>query len=590
LPKITSVRVLAVALLSLTAAVVYAQRSGTVQPADILVINARAYTVNSAQPWAEAVAIRGEKIVAVGSLKNLEKLRGTSTRVIDAGGRLVLPGFTDAHTHIIEGSLGLVRVHLEDTKTVADVQKLVKQFADEHPNSPWILGRGWSYPIFGAAALPDKKLLDEIIPDRPVYLTAFDGHSWWANSKALQLAGITKATPDPVNGVIVHDPSTGEPTGALKEDGADDLMEHVLPKPTREERLTALRAGMLEANKVGLVRGICAGNLGDDVAHSDFENADVYEELRKSGELSVRIYYAYGLDPKGLTPKILQRLEQARTQHHDEWLSAGAVKFYMDGVIESHTAAMLTPYSDDPTQLGKLFWDPTRYKQTVQKLDKLGFQLFTHAIGERAVRTALDAYENAEQINHTHSRPRIEHIETVSAQDIPRFGKLGVIASFQPLHAYPDDDTLKVWLRNAGEERAQRAWAWHSIESSGGRLAFGSDWPVVTMNPWYGLQNALTRQTREGDPPDGFVPHERISLEDAIKGYTLGAAYAGRLEKTEGSIESGKVADLIVLSQDLFKIEPNQIANTEVLLTMVGGKVVYQSPTWKSGSKDKDTK
>ena len=583
MPRANNFRVLASAIgLTLVAVFVEAQPSKASQPADTLVVNSRVYTVNSTQPWAEAIAIRGGKIAAVGSTTDLEKFRGPSTKVVDAGGRLVLPGFTDAHIHIVEGSLGLVRIHLEDTKTVADVQKLVKQFADEHPDSPWILGRGWSYPIFGAAALPDKKLLDEVVPDRPVYLTAFDGHSWWANSKALQLAGITRATPDPVNGVIVHDPSTGEPTGALKEDGADDLMEHVLPKPTRDERLTALRAGMHEANKVGLVRGICAGNLGEDVTYSDFENADVYDELKKNGELSVRIYYAYGLDPKGLTPRILKRLEQARLQHHDAWISTGAVKFYMDGVIESHTAAMLTPYSDDPTQQGKLFWDPAAYKQTVQKLDKLGFQLFTHAIGEKAVRTALDAYENAQQVNHTHSRPRIEHIETVSAQDIPRFGKLGVIASFQPLHAYPDEDTLKVWLRNAGEERAQRAWAWHSIENTGGHLAFGSDWPVVTLNPWYGVQNALTRQTREGEPPDGFVPHERISLEDAINGYTLGAAYAGRREKTEGSIEPGKVADLIVLSQDLFKIEPNQIANTEVLLTMVGGKVVYQSPAWKS--------
>jgi predicted amidohydrolase YtcJ len=590
LSRANSLRVLASTIsLILASAFVEAQPTKTLHSADALVVNARVYTVNSVQPWAEAVAIRGGKVAAVGTAKELEKFRGLSTKVIDAGGRLVLPGFTDAHIHIIEGSLSLVRVHLEDTKTVADVQKLVKQFADEHPHSPWILGRGWSYPIFGATALPDKKFLDEIVPDRPVYLTAFDGHSWWANSKALQLAGITKTTPDPVNGVIVHDPVTGEPTGALKEDGADDLMEHVLPKPTREERLAALRAGLHEANKVGLARGICAGNIGEDVTYSDFENADVYDELRKNGELSVRIYYAYGMDPKeGLTPRVLKRLEQARQLHHDEWISAGAVKFYMDGVIESHTAAMLTPYSDDPSQLGKLFWDPAKYKQTVQRLDKLGFQLFTHAIGEKAVRTALDAYQNAAQVNHTHNRPRIEHIETISEQDIPRFGKLGVIASFQPLHAYPDDDTLKIWARNAGPERAQRAWVWHSIESTGGHLAFGSDWPVVTLNPWYGVQNALTRQTREGDPPGGFVPHERISLEDAIKGYTLGAAYAGRREKSEGSIEPGKVADLIVLSQDLFKIEPNQIANTEVLLTMVGGKVVYQSPSWHS--KDKETK
>ncbi len=578
---------LAVTWIPLLASIAFAQQSSVPAPAGTVIVNARVYTVNSAQPWAEAVAIRGETITAVGTEKDLEKFRGPSTRVIDAGGRLVLPGFTDAHIHMIEGSLGLVRIHLEDAKSIAEVQTLVKQFADEHPNNPWILGRGWSYPLFGAAALPDKKFLDQVVPDRPVYLTAFDGHSWWANSKALQLAGITKDTLDPVNGVIVHDPSTGEPTGALKEDGADALMDRVLPTPSRDERLTALRAGMHEANKVGLVRGICAGNLGEDVTYSDFENADLYDELRKNGVLSVRIYYAYGLAPSGLTPRIIKRLEQARRQYHDEWISANAVKFYMDGVIESHTAAMLTPYSDDPTQQGKLFWDVAEYKRTVRKLDSLGFQIFTHAIGEKAVRTALDAYEEASQANHTSSRPRIEHIETVSERDIPRFGKLGVIASFQPLHAYPDDDTLKVWAHNAGPERAQRAWAWRSIENSGGHLAFGSDWPVVTLNPWYGVQNALTRQTQEGNPPGGFVPRERISLQDAIQAYTLGAAYAGHREKTEGSIEPGKVADLIVLSQDLFKIEPNQMANTEVLLTMVGGKVVYQSPTWVGG-KGKD--
>jgi len=359
--------------------------------------------------------------------------------------------------------------------------------------------------------------------------------------------------------------------------------------PNREERLTALRAGMHEANRAGLVRVICAGNLGQSLAADDFDNADLYDELRKSHELSVRVYYAYALDPHESKDKAFKKIAAARERYHDEWLSAGAVKFYMDGVIESHTAAMLEPYSDDPKQIGALFWDPVKYKQAVQELDRLGYQIFTHAIGDKAVRTALDAYQNAEEVNHTHdARPRIEHIETVSAQDIPRFGKLGVIASFQPLHAYPDDDTLKIWARNTGPERAERAWAWHSIESAGGHLAFGSDWPVVTLNPWYGVQNALTRQTREGEPPDGFVPHERISLEDAIKGYTLGAAFAGRREKTEGSIEPGKVADLIVLSQDLFKIEPNQISNTEVLLTMVGGKVVYQSPSLDT--KDKETK
>jgi predicted amidohydrolase YtcJ len=316
-------------------------------------------------------------------------------------------------------------------------------------------------------------------------------------------------------------------------------------------------------------------------AGQDFEWLDLYDELRRRGELTVRFYVAYFLDPPELSRSAIEKIEQARRTYHDEWISGGVVKTMLDGVVEAHTAAMLAPYSDDATQSGKLFWDPAKYKQAVTELDRRGLQIFTHAIGDKAVRLALDAYQEAAETNHTHdARPRIEHIETSAAQDIPRFGKLGVIASFQPLHADPDDDTLKIWARNVGPERAQRAWVWHSIETTAGRLAFGSDWPVVTLNPWPGVQNALTRQTTEGDPPGGWVPKERISLADAINGYTLGAAFAGHREKTEGSLEPGKLADMIVLSQDLFKIEPTEIRKTEVLLTLVGGKVVYQSPRW----------
>jgi len=255
----------------------------------------------------------------------------------------------------------------------------------------------------------------------------------------------------------------------------------------------------------------------------------------------------------------------------------------LDGVVEAHTAAMLTPYSDDPSLSGKLFWDPAKYTEAVDELDRRGFQIFTHAIGDRGVRTALDAYQHAQKKNHTPDpRPRIEHIETISAPDIKRFGKIGVIASFQPLHSYPDEDTLSIWARNAGTERAQRAWVWKSIQKEGGRLAFGSDWPVVTLNPWPGVQTAMTRQTRDGKPDAGFVPEQRLSLEDAIKGYTLGAAVAGRREETEGSLEAGKLADLIILSEDLFKMKPVDISKEEVLATLVGGKVVYESPKWKS--------
>jgi predicted amidohydrolase YtcJ len=284
-----------------------------------------------------------------------------------------------------------------------------------------------------------------------------------------------------------------------------------------------------------------------------------------------------------LTPEIADKIEKARVQYHDEWLSGGVVKTMLDGVVEAHTAAMLAPYSDDPSQTGKLFWDETKYKETVQELDRRGLQIFTHAIGDRAVRLALDAYENAAAANGTKdARPRIEHIETISAADITRFGKLGVIASMQPLHAYPDEDTLGIWARNVGKERAQRAWVWRSIERSGGKLAFGSDWPVVTISPWPGVQDAVTRQTENGTPPEGFVPQQRLSLEDTIQAYTLGAAFAGHREQTEGSLEPGKLADLIVLSQDLFKIEPSAIVKTKVMMTMVGGKVVYKASNWST--------
>jgi predicted amidohydrolase YtcJ len=541
--------------------------------ADTLLVNARVYTVNPQQPWAEAVAIRGDKIVAVGSADQLNAYRRNSTKIIDAGGRLVLPGFVDCHIHFMDGSLGLTQVDLNDTKTIPAIQKRVKEYAAAHPEKPWITGMGWTYPTFGASALPDKKILDEVVADRPVYLVAFDGHSSWANSRALQMAGITAKTPDPPNGIIVRD-QNGEATGALKE-SAGDLVAKLMPQPTREDRLAALRLGIREANKYGLVRVHSAGG--------DFEWLDLYDQLRRDGQLTLRFYIAYFLDPPELTPSTLEKIEQARRTYKDDWISGGAVKTMLDGVVEAHTAAMLHPYSDDPSQSGKLFWDPEKYAQAVTELDRRSLQIFTHAIGDRAVRLALDAYQHAAESNHTSdARPRIEHIETISAPDIPRFGKLGVIASFQPLHAYPDEDTLDIWARNVGPERAQRAWVWRSIENTGGRLAFGSDWPVVTLNPWPGVQNALTRQTTEGTPPDGFVPKERISLEDTIKAYTLGAAFAGRREKTEGSLEPGKLADLIVLSQDLFKIDPSSIAKTEVLLTMVGGKLVYQSPNWKS--------
>ena len=541
------------------------------ETADTIITNARVYTVNPQQKWAEAIAVRADKIIFVGDAKSAESYKGPSTKVIDAKGKLVLPGFTDCHVHFMSGSLGLTQVDLTGANTIEEIQKRVKDYAAAHPTLPWVTGMGWQYPTFGATALPNKKILDDVLADRPVYLVAYDGHSSWANSKALAMAGIDRNTPDPPNGKIVRD-ANGEATGALKE-AAGDLVERLMPKPTREERLTALRKGLHEANRLGVVRVHSAGG--------DFEYLDLYDELRKNGELTVRQYIAYFLDPPELKPEAIEKIEQARKKYNDEWISGGAVKTMLDGVVEAHTAAMLGTYADDTSQSGKLFWDPDKYKQAIAELDKRGLQIFTHAIGDRAVRTALDAYENAQKTNHsTDDRPRIEHIETITAEDIPRFGKLGVIASFQPLHTDPNEDTLKVWAVAAGPDRVSRAWPWRSVESTGGKLAFGSDWPVVTISPWPGVQNALTRQTAEGEPAGGWVPKERINIEDAVRGYTLGAAFAGRREKTEGSLETGKLADLIILSKDLFTIEPPDILNEEVLVTMVGGKVVYESPNW----------
>lgn len=563
-------------LLCILAASVFAQ-TGSVAPklaqeAETLVVNARIYTVNSRQPWAEAIAIADGKILAVGDAKEVERYRGANTRVIDAKGHLVLPGFTDCHVHFEGGSISLAQVPLAGSRTVEEMQDRIKKYVAAHPGNGWVLGRGWAYSVFGAAALPNKKLLDAIIADRPALFTAYDGHTTWANSKALEMAGITRDTPNPLNGIIVRDPQTGEATGALKE-RASQLVRKIVPELSREERLAALRQGLEEASRLGVVRIHSAGG--------DFADLDLYDELRRNGQLSARMYISYFLDPPELTPEKIDLIEQARKKYTDPMLSAGVVKTMLDGVVESHTAVMLTPYSDDPSINGKMFWEPAKYKAAIAELDRRGLQIFTHAIGEGAVRLALDAYEAAAKTNGTKdARHRVEHIETATAQDIPRFGSLGVIASMQPLHAYPDDNALNVWARNAGPERASRAFSWQSIARSGGRLAYGSDWPVVTLSPWEGVQNAVTREDVDGNPPGGWVPSQRVSLAQAIEAYTLGAAFAGHREKTEGSLEAGKVADLILLDQNLFELDPLKIGKTQVLLTIVDGKAVYQAPSW----------
>jgi predicted amidohydrolase YtcJ len=548
---------------------VFAQQSARVAPADILIVHAKVYTLDPQKPWAQAIAIRRGKIQAVGRDEEVERYRGIGTKRIDAGGKLVLPGFTDCHIHFLDGSLNLGRADLEGAKDPAEIQERLRAYAAKHPDDAWILGHGWNYAMFGQEILPHKKYLDALFPERPVFLDGYDGHTYWANSKAMFLAGIGKETPNPPNGEIVHDPQTGEPTGALKE-SAGELVEKVIPKPDRVAKLRALRSGLKWANQNGLTRVHSAGQ--------DFPELDLFDELRQEKQLSVRFYIAYFQDPPELRKQDIEVMEAARKKYHDEWIDVGAVKFMLDGVVESHTAAFLEPYSDDPSANGPLFWDPAKYQSAVAEMDKRGFQIFTHAIGDKAIRTAFDAYEFTEKKNHDKNRrPRIEHIEDINSADIPRFGGLGVIASMQPLHSYPDNDTLDVWARNVGPERASRAWVWKSISEAGGRLAFGSDWPVVTLNPWQGIQTAVTRQTAEGTPKEGFVPSQRLSVAQAVEGYTLGAAYAGRREKTEGSLMVDKVADVIMVDRNIFEIDPHTIGGTKVVTTIVGGKIVYEA-------------
>jgi predicted amidohydrolase YtcJ len=547
-------------------------RQQKVTPADTVLIHAKIYTVNSKEPWARAMAVREGKIIAVGSDKAIAAYQGPSTKIIDAKEHMVLPGFVEAHVHMMAGAAQLERVSLNEAKTIGDFQKMIKDYAIAHPEKKWIQGMGWFYNIFGKSGLPDKKLVDEVIPDRPVYLLAYDGHSSLANSKALKAAGITRKTPDPPSGIIVRDPTTGEPTGVLKE-AAGPLVAKVIPQPTREEERDRLTKAIHYASSLGFTRLISAG--------ADAERVELFDEIRKKGELTTRLFMARFVNAP-VAPDVIKILEENRKKYSDDWIDLGTVKFLLDGVIEAHTAAMLEPYANDPPNRGQLYFDPEKYKESVAQLDRLGFPISTHAIGDRAIRLALDAYEAANKANgHTDARDRVEHIEDPSAQDIPRFGKLGVIASMQPLHTTPNDNNLNVWAGNVGPQRAQRAWPWHDILAGGAILCFGSDWPVVTLNPWPAVQILLTRETPEGTPAGGWLPNERLTLEQAIQGYTMGGAFAAKREKTEGSIEVGKLADVILISQDLFKIAPNQIGKTKVMMTMIGGKVVYQDPSWR---------
>jgi len=538
-------------------------------PVDLIVINGKVYSAAGSSDLAEAVAVTGNKVVRVGMNRDVLRLRRAQTVVVDAKGGAVLPGFNDAHVHLINGGLSLDQVSLSDANTVDAIKDTIRVWADAHPEREWITGRGWYYQPF-AGAMPTRQMLDALVPDRPAYLIAYDGHTGWANTKALKAAGITRRTKSPANGEIVKDRRTGEPTGALKE-AAMALITAAAPKPSDEDRLAAIRAAIDEAHRYGITSVQDAGGQAADL--------ELFDRLRKRGELSLRVYQALAAG-NTLSDADLEALDRVRERFADDpLLKTGAIKLIADGVIESHTAAMLEPYANKPAVKGDARFTPEQLNKVVAMLDKHGWQVMTHAIGDAAVRMTLDAYEAAAKANpplERGRRHRIEHIETIDPADVPRFGKLGVIASMQPVHATPSPTPGDVWSVNIGDERASRGWMWNSIAKAGGRLAFGSDWPVMTIDPLKSLHVATTRTTPDGLPEGGWIPSERLPIRKAIDAYTRDAAWASFDELRKGQLAKDMLADIVVLTDDIFSGPASRLTTTEVAVTIVDGKVVYR--------------
>ena len=536
---------------------------------DLIVINGKVYAADGTSELAEAVAVRGNKVIRVGSNREIQRLERAQTVVIDAKGGAVMPGFNDTHAHLVSGGLALDQISLSDATTIDEIRDTIRVWSEAHPEREWITGRGWYYQPFNGA-MPTRQMLDALVPDRPAYLIAYDGHTGWANTRALKLAGITRRTKSPADGVIVKDPRTGEPTGALKE-SAMALMSAVAPKPTEEDRLAAMRAAIDEAHRYGITSVQDAGGPASDL--------ELFDRLRKRKELTLRIYQALRADAS-LTEAGLETLEQARTRFADDpLLKTGAVKLVADGVIESHTAAMLEPYANRPAIKGEARFTPEQLNKVVAMLDQRGWQVMTHAIGDAAVRMTLDAYQAAAKSNpalERGRRHRIEHIETIDPADIPRFGKLGVIAAMQPVHGTPSPTPGDVWSVNIGAERAGRGWLWNSVARSGGRLAFGSDWPVMTLDPLKGLHVAVTRTTQDGLPAGGWIPAERLPIRKAIDAYTRDAAWASFDELRKGMLARDMLADIVVLTDDIFSGPASRLTTTEVAVTIADGKVVYR--------------
>lgn len=536
------------------------------QAADLVILNGRVFTADERGTTAQAVAVSGNTILLVGTTDAVTARRGPQTRVVDAHGGTVAPGFNDSHVHFVSGGITLGDVDLAGLTTLTQVQDTIRAFAAAHASVAWVEGRGWLYSPFPGGS-PTKDQLDAAVPDRPAVMTCYDGHSVWVNSKALALAGITKDTPNPANGLVVKNPRTGEPTGHLKE-SATALLDTVKPKPTEADRRAALRKAVSHAHQLGITSVQNAGTSFDDLT--------LYQQALRAGELQVRAYLAMSTS-SSTTEADLDRMAEARKALGDNpTLTTGAVKIYADGVIESRTAAMLSPYAHRRSS-GAPNLSADQLHHLVSMVDKRGWQILIHAIGDRAIRMSLDAFERAAAANAAPARGRrhrLEHIEAIAAEDIPRFGKLGVIASQQPMHVPLGDMNAEhpsgPWPDNVGPDRYSRAWVWKSIQDAGGRLTFGSDWPVAPLDAGLGLWVVTTRRGPHN------AADQKLSMSDAIDGYTRWPAYASFEEQRKGTLAPGMLADIVVLTTDVFANPPAKAGDVVVDTTIFDGRVVYE--------------
>ena len=534
--------------------------------ADTVYHSGRIYTVNPDQPWAQAVAIRNGKIIFVGSDDVVRSLIGPKTAVLDLRRRLMLPAFQDSHIHPITSGIDAAACDLSGLNDIARYRTRISEYAMANPDVPWILGGGWSMAVFGPGASPSRKILDELVPDRPVYLTAQDGHTGWANSIALEIAGISKDTPNPPDGIIDRDAESGEPIGSLQE-GAMDLVTRHIPETTLEDRLQGLRYARDMLHRYGIT------SIQDaTVFEGDLE---AYAKLDSAGELNLRVVAALWWE-RDETEEQIPRLLKLREKFNTGHIRPTTVKIMQDGVMENYTAVMLEPYMTEYDTRGIPMIEPEFLKEAVSLLDAEGFQVHFHAIGDGAIRQSLDALEEARNRNgdlgHRH---HISHLQIIDPADIPRFAELDVTANFQPVWAYADEYIVDLTIPFISADRAKWMYPIKSVIDAGGKVAFGSDWAVSTANPFPQLETAITRVDAETHNTEVLNPEQRITLPQAIEAFTINAAFVNKQDDSTGSIEKGKLADLIVLDRNLFEIKPGEISDARVVLTLFEGKPIY---------------